>query len=394
MKLKFATAALVVVIMGLFAPAQAQPPKIQIDQPLQVEPINTDKLGRLASAFFVKTYADALEKKFQGKSVGYSIVVTHSNGARQERAGGLARRAPDPNPRAMSVNDRYNIASVSKTITAAAVLKLLHEKNISVDAPIHPYLPSSWTLGPNVKTITFRQLLTHRAGIRCGGEVTYDNLKSCIAGGINLADKTEWKYNNSNFGLFRILIPHVASPGLSVPPFVGAASFYGTAYMSYVRNKVFQPAGLGTDIHCKPIADNPALTYQFPAPVIKGESFGDMSTTNASRGWNMSSKQLVTFMNTLLFTDKILPVAVREQMKSQGLGLYGSQLTPTLTSYEHGGYYPGKQDNGNLYNNGELNSLIIGFSNNISVAVIVNSQYGPNQSVSAAVKETMKAVLN
>src|SRR3712207_8114447 len=30
----------------------------------------------------------------------------------------------------------------------------------------HPYLPSGWTRGPNVNTITFQELLTHTSGFR------------------------------------------------------------------------------------------------------------------------------------------------------------------------------------------------------------------------------------
>ena len=51
----------------------------------------------------------------------------------------------------MTVDDRFNIASVSKTITAAAVLKLLNDKGISVDTTVYNYLPTDWKLGNNFK---------------------------------------------------------------------------------------------------------------------------------------------------------------------------------------------------------------------------------------------------
>jgi CubicO group peptidase (beta-lactamase class C family) len=47
------------------------------------------------------------------------------SGASVAKAGGAARRAPDPAPRTMSADDKITIASVSKTITAAAILQLL-----------------------------------------------------------------------------------------------------------------------------------------------------------------------------------------------------------------------------------------------------------------------------
>jgi hypothetical protein len=40
---------------------------------------------------------------------------------------------------------------------------LLH---LSIDSRIAPFLPPDWVKGPGIDTITFRELLTHRAGFR------------------------------------------------------------------------------------------------------------------------------------------------------------------------------------------------------------------------------------
>lgn len=400
MKMKFALAALYLTLFGFLQSAQGQInlSPIQINKPLQpnqiINPPSPEVLDKVAASILVKNYADTLEKRFKGKSVGYQFVVFHSTtGASQERAGGDARRAPDSNPRKMTVNDKYNIASVSKTITASAVLKLLNEKKISIDSPVYSYLPPDWKLGTNIKTITFRELLTHRAGLRCDKEVFYNELQNCVAKGITLQDKKTWKYNNSNYGLFRVIIPRLLVNKLTVPNGETPSSYYARTYMSYVQRSIFFPAGLGTNIFCKPTDASPALTYQFPKPIIGGDNYGDMTETNASRGWNMSSKQLSAFMNNLLFTEKILPPKVREQMKSEGLGLYTGNLNSKIVSYEHGGYYPGKNDKGELYNKGELNSLVLGFSNGVSVSVIINSQLGPGLSPSQEAQTAMKEVL-
>jgi CubicO group peptidase (beta-lactamase class C family) len=58
---------------------------------------------------------------------------------------------------------RFRIASVSKTLTAAAAMKLHEEGRLDLDAPIQRYVPSFSAKG---NVITPRQLLCHRSGIR------------------------------------------------------------------------------------------------------------------------------------------------------------------------------------------------------------------------------------
>lgn len=354
-----------------------------------------NKLEKQFAPFFLSGFSAKLDARLKNKSVGYSYAIVDRAGNVVGGGGGDARRTPDTNPRKMTMNDKLNIASVSKTITAAAVLQLLHQKKISVDAPVFPYLPPKWVLGERVKTITFRELLTHRSGIRCDKEVTFLNLRECVATGVKLSDKGVEAYRNTNFALFRLIIPRLNGfdGGTTADTPIGnsiASGTYAAAYSQYVRNNVFAPAGL-TGIDTKPIATNPALTYQFPAPQIAGESHGDMTETSASRGWNMSARQLALFFHALFNTEKILPLAVSKRMREEQLGVWKDATTlPPLTSWEHGGHYPGKNKQGAIWNNGELNSLGITFSNGVSVAVIVNSQFGPGQEIVHQVKAVMK----
>jgi CubicO group peptidase (beta-lactamase class C family) len=356
-----------------------------------------DVQAQLSSQFIAK-FVDNLDARLKGKSVGYAFYVTSGSGLAQGRAAGDARRAPDSNPRKMTLDDKFNIASASKTITAAAVLKILNDKQIDLDTPVYTYLPSDWTLGNNIKSITFRQLLTHTSAIRCAGNVSYAELKQCIAVGVVVTNKTQ-KYNNSNFGLFRIIIPRLVGapmitiPGKPKPDDSKYSAFYANQYIAYVQKNIFAPAGL-SGIECKPIATDPALTYQFPTPLIAGTSFGDTTETSGSQGWNMNVKQLAGFLNVLFYTEKILPAAVTTKMKEQQLGLFADSTTLTgITSYEHTGFYPGKDADGKVRNPGELNSAIVSFSNGLNVALIVNSQLGPGLRLPAEIKAAMKDTL-
>ena len=62
-----------------------------------------------------------------------------------------------------SPEDRFRLASVSKVVTAAAVMRLVGQGVVDLDAPIGRYRP---TLPPVHHGTTLRQLVSHQGGIR------------------------------------------------------------------------------------------------------------------------------------------------------------------------------------------------------------------------------------
>jgi CubicO group peptidase (beta-lactamase class C family) len=85
---------------------------------------------------------------------------------------GVANTAPlgtvfDGGP-AVGAETRFNVASVSKVLTAARIVSLAHAKAIDLDAPVSAYLPGVKLLDKGVDragTITVRQLVEHRSGL-------------------------------------------------------------------------------------------------------------------------------------------------------------------------------------------------------------------------------------
>ena len=75
-------------------------------------------------------------------------------------AAGMADRAAG---RALQPTDRFRIASISKTFTAAAILLLRDEGRLDLDATLRTYLPEYDI--PNADVITLRMLLTHTSGL-------------------------------------------------------------------------------------------------------------------------------------------------------------------------------------------------------------------------------------
>jgi serine beta-lactamase-like protein LACTB len=61
------------------------------------------------------------------------------------------------------LNSVYRLASVSKVLTATAVMQLVERGKIELDAPIQRYVPEY----PEKKyVVTVRQLLNHTSGVR------------------------------------------------------------------------------------------------------------------------------------------------------------------------------------------------------------------------------------
>lgn len=143
----------------------------------------------------------------------------------------LGARAPSPG---MTVR----IGSVSKTMTALAVMQLVETERVDLDAPAASYLTSVRLAGPHGADITVRHLLTHTSGLRpragVDNGVDRDQLTPSVrdffAGGVS-GDTTpgqEWAYSNDGFALLGQLVEDVTEQPFS----------------DYANDRVFDPLGM------------------------------------------------------------------------------------------------------------------------------------------------------
>jgi CubicO group peptidase (beta-lactamase class C family) len=111
-----------------------------------------------------------------GDVPGVVAVVGNRGGILYARVAGA--RAVDP-PRAMEIDSVFRIASMTKLVTALAVMMLVEEHDLDLDAPFADYVPGykqpevlqsfdaatrHYTTRPAGGAITIRQLLTHTSG--------------------------------------------------------------------------------------------------------------------------------------------------------------------------------------------------------------------------------------
>jgi hypothetical protein len=195
--------------------------------------------------------AHSIDTQLRGNAVGYVALVSRSHVV----ASGLARTAADPPKLAMGPDVMVNVTSVGKMFTTIAVLKSLARHHLSIDTRIWPFLPPDWVKGPGTSTITFRELLTHRARFRLDSGLVFATGKAAkeqIRHGVRQADKQEPSYNNINFTIFRDLLPFME--GVRDPGPAARAAAADRFFIAYVQHQVFDPVGV-TDAMCAPVRD-------------------------------------------------------------------------------------------------------------------------------------------
>jgi CubicO group peptidase (beta-lactamase class C family) len=229
MKRNFIALALCLVLTNLcFAQGAGQKAFIEDSGP--ISPAKIKKIEAAITAWMSQTKAPAL-----------SVAIVMNDELRLAKGYGLADLENKVPARSDSV---YRLASISKSITAIAVMQLVERGKIDLNAPIHKYCaayPETEKLkdAPEKKfSITVRQLLVHQAGVRHN---TLDETRS-----------TKYYENITQaIGSFKD-DPLVAEPGTkysySTPGYtlLGCAieGATGQSYVDYVRENVFRPAGM------------------------------------------------------------------------------------------------------------------------------------------------------
>lgn len=262
-----------------------------------------------------------------------------------------------------STGFEMNIASISKMITAAAVLHRLQTpvlgKMVSIDDPIGPYLPHEWARGDGVDDITFRELMTHRSGLannNTQGATSFSALQNFVATDITMGLDSDgmypYLYQNANFALFRIILPYMNATlnienggqhcnDTEEPTLCPDATANSTAaaYRAYVQCSIFRPMGLSQpdidpldlDLTCEgpDLAQNPdegweTRLYWQPTPALLGADPGDWTLIGGAGGWYMSAIELARFLAYLQYDNTFLNKESRALMFENYLGFMDS----------------------------------------------------------------------
>ena len=133
----------------------------------------------------VATFQVALDNALKDVVAGYVAQLRQSGQILFTNTWQYAKR-PQDGSELWTPDVQMHVASVSKLMTAMAMMVLFRDHSISPDAQIINYLPDYWEKGPNIEYIVFRNLFNHTSGLSANDLVDFDMMKSAIAGGIDL----------------------------------------------------------------------------------------------------------------------------------------------------------------------------------------------------------------
>jgi CubicO group peptidase (beta-lactamase class C family) len=156
-------------------------------------------------------WANALERLIGDSAAGYAYAVYYGAEPVAVGAAGYARLPSDDDSLGlkMMAQTPMQIASVSKSITAVALLHALKARSINIDDPIWPHLQQQFPeAAPKFEKITARHLLTHCTGYAFGYLETprLANTRKVIQEGPTNKPGGECEYSNINTSLARRLV--------------------------------------------------------------------------------------------------------------------------------------------------------------------------------------------
>lgn len=185
--------------------------------------------------------------------IGVSTAAYKSDIGTWKATGGYKnkRKAEAPNHRT-----KFRLASISKPMTAVAIMQLVERGQIDLHAPIQDYLPDFPSFG--TKPITTFMLLKHTSGIvhyASDLEVLnfkhYENLEKAmdkfIHQDLDFEPATAYQYSTYGYTVLGAIIENIT----------------GVPFREYMKENIWLPAGMmDTDIeHPKEKQDNKASLY-------------------------------------------------------------------------------------------------------------------------------------
>ncbi|HTA65503.1 MAG TPA: serine hydrolase domain-containing protein [Xanthomonadaceae bacterium] len=184
----------------------------------------------------------------------------------------------------------YEIGSITKQFTAAAILQLQEAGKLHIDDTLATYLPDA----PHAGEVTLRQLLSHTSGMPnyfdapdieriATRPIAFDRLIALVAGKpLDFAPGSEWAYSNTGYILLGRVIELVSHE----------------SYRHYVQTHLLDPTGMSQTFHVAEETQLPLMAIGYRrrngrterAPTIS-DSFGWsaghlVSTVDDLQKWN------------------------------------------------------------------------------------------------------------
>lgn len=312
----------------------------------------------------IKKFLDTLsDKTFSG-----TILVAKNDTIIEKRAYGLSSKEFNVKNK---IDTKFNIASITKSFTAAAILKLYDEGKIELDEPIKPYLKEY----PNetvLDSVTIHHLLTHTAGTKAIYGENYkitnkdrykrikDYLPLFATDSLAFSPGSKYEYNGGGYVILALIIENIS----------------GQSYYNYLQENIFNPLGMN---HTQPleidgIHYNTANGYSLYINENKSLTRNDYQLSKASgaSGYYSTIEDLFKFSKALrnnkLLSKKTTELMLTPKVKGYntylGYGIDIDQRSEEEIIGHNGGWYGIKVEWMDFINSNYTVIILSNFDNN------------------------------
>jgi len=192
-----------------------------------------------------QTFIEALETEVPGLMEklhipGISVGIIHDNEITDIKNYGYANKKEHE---VVQNNTHFQVGSISKSLTAWGVMKLVEQGKVELDAPVEQYL-TKWELPDNKfdKKITIRQLLSHTSGLaeqNYTGYKEYEKLPTIEASlsgeapyvrslEIITEPGSEFIYSGGGYTVLQLVVEEVT----------------GTSFNEFMKEEILHPLGM------------------------------------------------------------------------------------------------------------------------------------------------------
>lgn len=223
-------------------------------------------------------------------------------------AAGLANRETE---QPVQPDDRFRIASVSKTFVATVVLQLVQEGVLGLDDSVEQWLPG---VVPNGANITVRQLLSHTSGLYDYLDYHFEQLyfgeeplrvwrpAEMVGYGVSKdtyfapGEPGKWKYSNTNYILLGMIVEQASGESLA----------------HELRTRIFEPLGLNNTF----LEDYEEIPAGFVRGYIGDDDYTYASLCAWAAGGIVSNAEDVATFAQALFAGELLRAPMMQEMLS------------------------------------------------------------------------------
>lgn len=205
----------------------------------------------------------------ESRAPSAAFAVIRGNDTLAYGAHGLANVAAWRAPTATTV---YEIGSITKQFTSAAIMKLVDQGRVKLDDDLSKYVPQ---FPLQRRSVSIRQLLNHTSGIHSytsspgwaktwGAKLSPDAIVKFVASdSFDFAPGTAYRYNNTGYVLLGMVIEKAS----------------GQTYANYLDAQFFKPLGLRQTSYCPSKTTNPVFALGYskgPTGTVRAQ-FMDLS---------------------------------------------------------------------------------------------------------------------